>query len=54
AARTCPAFKVPYRAMRDAGKPAKVAIIAMGRRLVVLANALVKDNKTFTESNLMA
>jgi transposase len=54
AARTCPTFKVPYRAMREAGKPAKVAIVATGRRLVVLANALLKDDKIFAESNLMA
>ena len=54
AARTCPTFKLPYRAMRDAGKPAKVVIVATGRRLVVLANALLKDDKTFAESNLMA
>lgn len=54
AARTCPTFKTPYKAMREAGKPAKVAIVATGRRLVVLANALVKDDKTFAESDLMA
>ncbi len=51
AARTCPTFKEPYRATRAAGKPAKVVT---GRRLVVLVNALVKDDKTFAENNLMA
>ncbi|MGX5774192.1 IS110 family transposase [Methylorubrum zatmanii] len=52
AARACPAFTAPYKAMREAGKPAKVAIVATGRRLVVLANALVRDDKTFAESDV--
>lgn len=52
AARACPVFKAPYRAMREAGKPAKVAIVATGRRLVVLANALIRDDKTFDQSDL--
>ncbi len=50
AARCNPRFKAPYKAMRDAGKPAKVAIIATGRRLVTLANALVREDKTFDQS----
>ncbi|GJE04683.1 hypothetical protein GMJLKIPL_6649 [Methylobacterium isbiliense] len=54
AARACPAFRKPYRAMRDAGKPAKLAIVATGRRLVTLANALIRDDKTFDQSNLLA
>lgn len=54
AARVCPTFKEPYRAMRAAGKPAKVAIVASGRRLIVLANALVRDDKTFDQSDLAA
>jgi len=35
-------FKAEYQAMRQAGKPAKVAIIAIARKLIVLANALLK------------
>ena len=31
-----------------AGKPAKVAITAIMRRLVVLANALLRDDRTWT------
>ncbi len=38
--------------MGAAGKPAKVAIVASGRRLVVLANALVRDDTTFEASKL--
>ncbi|ACA16960.1 transposase IS116/IS110/IS902 family protein [Methylobacterium sp. 4-46] len=53
AARACPAFRKPYRAMRDAGKPAKLAIVATGRRVVTLANALLRANKTFDQSDLV-
>jgi transposase len=38
--------------MRDAGKPPKVAIVATGRRLVTIANALIRENKTVDESRL--
>jgi transposase len=40
--------------MRAAGKPPKVAIVATGRRLVTIANALIREDKTFDESRLMA
>lgn len=40
-------LKPEYEAMRQAGKPAKVALIALARRLVVTANALVKANATY-------
>jgi transposase len=42
AIRCDPRFKAEYQAMRQAGKPAKVAIIATARKLIVLANALLK------------
>lgn len=44
ASRSNPRFRAEYQAMRDAGKPAKVAIIAIARKLVVLANTLVKHD----------
>ena len=50
AARCDPRFKATYRAMRDAGKPPKVAIVATGRRLVTIANALIRDDTTFDRS----
>ena len=50
AARCDPRFKATYRAMRAAGKPPKLAIVATGRRLVVIANALIRENITFAES----
>ena len=51
AARTHPKFKEIYKKMRSAGKPAKVALVAIARRLVALANALLRDNLTFEKSD---
>ena len=50
AARCDPRFKAAYRAMREAGKPPKVAIVATGRRLVTIANALIREDITFDHS----
>ena len=36
-----------HRQLVDAGKPAKVAIAAIMRKLIVLANALLKANRTW-------
>jgi transposase len=47
ATRHHPELKLAYQAMRTQGKPAKVALIATARKLLVLANALVKENKTY-------
>ena len=47
AARHNPDLKPEYEAMRKAGKPAKVALIAIARKLVVTANALVKANALY-------
>lgn len=47
AARHHPEFKHEYAAMRAAGKPAKVALIAIARKLIVTANALVKADKLY-------
>jgi transposase len=54
APRCHPHFRGQYRGMREAGKPPKVAIVATGRRLVTIANALIREDKTFDESRLMA
>jgi len=43
-----------YRAMRDAGKPAKVAIIATARKIVILANTLIKADHTFDPNHTIA
>ena len=33
-----------YRRIRDAGKPAKVALIAVIRKVVVMLNAMIKND----------
>lgn len=47
ASRCNPKFKAEYQAMREAGKPAKVAIIAIARKLLILANALIKQDSLY-------
>jgi transposase len=46
AARFNPDMKAKYRQLIDAGKPAKVALTAVMRKLILLANALLKANRT--------
>ena len=48
AARFNPDLKRVYDRLVDAGKPAKVAITALMRKLVVLANALLRQNRFWT------
>lgn len=48
AMRFNPDLKVKYELLRAAGKPAKVAIVAIMRKLIETANALVKANRTWT------
>ena len=45
AARTDRGFKTEYLAMRSAGKPAKVALVAIARRIVVAANGMIKSGQ---------
>ena len=45
AARFNPDLKRKYQAMIAAGKPAKVALTALMRKLIELANILVKNNR---------
>ena len=48
AARFNPDMKAKYAHLIETGKPAKVALTAIMRKLVVLANALLKANRTWT------
>jgi len=48
AARFNPDLKATFSALVSAGKPAKVAITAVMRRLLVLANALLRDDRIWT------
>ncbi len=45
AARCNPQLRDDYKRLRDAGKKAKVAITAIMRKLVVLANVLIKEDR---------
>ena len=47
AMRFNPDLKAKYQQLVSAGKPAKVAIAAIMRKLIVLANALLKANRTW-------
>jgi transposase len=48
AIRFNPPLKAKYLALRAAGKPAKVAIVAIMRKLLIIANALLRDNRLWT------
>ena len=48
AMRCNPNLKEKYKRLRTAGKPAKVAIVAIMRNLIEIANALVKANRKWT------
>ena len=48
AARFNPDMKAKYAHLIETGKPAKVALTAIMRKLVVLTNALLKANRTWT------
>ena len=45
AIRFNPDMAEKYRQLKAAGKPSKVAIVAVMRKLLILANILVKDNR---------
>jgi len=48
AIRHNPDLKATYEALIAAGKPPKVAIVAVMRKLVVLANALLRNGRTWS------
>ena len=45
AARSNAGFKAQYQAMRRAGKPAKVAFIAIARKLIIALSSMVRENR---------
>ena len=49
AMRFNPDLKAKYTALRDAGKPAKVAIVAVMRKLIEMANASVKADRKWAQ-----
>ena len=50
ATRFNPDLKRKYQALIKNGKPPKVAITAIMRKLIILVNALIKDNRTWSET----
>lgn len=48
ALRINPDLRRKYQALKEAGKPSKVAIVAIMRKLIVLANALIRDNRKWS------
>lgn len=48
ALRINPDLRRKYQALKEAGKPSKVAIAAIMRKLIVLANALIRDNRNWS------
>jgi len=44
-------LKAKYETLRAAGKPAKVAIVVVMRKLIEMANALVKADRLWTPKN---
>lgn len=49
AARYNPDLRQRYQTMIKAGKPAKVALTALMRKLIELANALVQQDRKWTQ-----
>lgn len=47
ASRSHSRFRAEYRKLRSAGKPAKLALIAIARKLLVTLNAMMRDQKAF-------
>jgi transposase len=49
-ARFNPVLKDLYQRLRKAGKPAKVAFVALARKLLTILNAMVRDRTTWREA----
>jgi transposase len=49
AMRFNPDLRAKYLQLREAGKPAKIALVALMRKLIEVANALVKANRLWAE-----
>jgi transposase len=49
AIRFNPDMKAKYQALKAAGKPSKVALTAIMRKLIVLANTLIQKNRIWVE-----
>lgn len=52
AARHNPDLTIKYNALVAAGKPKKVALSALMRKLIILANTLIKQDREWIENNV--
>ena len=51
AVRRADPFKPFYARLRQAGKPAKLALIAVARKLLTVLNAMIRDRKPYLQTN---
>ncbi|EQB29847.1 hypothetical protein M529_22735 [Sphingobium ummariense RL-3] len=49
AARYNPDLKAKYQSLIESGKPAKVAVVTLMRKLIVMANALIKADRLWVD-----
>lgn len=47
AIRWCPTMKAFYASLKARGKASKVAVVAVARKILVLANALIRNNRKY-------
>jgi transposase len=50
AMRHNPDLKAKYAALIKAGKPAKVALVALMRRLIILVNTLIREDRKWEKN----
>jgi transposase len=50
AIRHNPPLKVFYRRLREAGKPARLALVAVMRKLLTMLNAMLRDNRSWASA----
>jgi transposase len=50
AIRTNPPIKAFYKHLRGQGKPAKLAIVAAMRKLIIIANAIIANNTPWAQT----
>lgn len=51
AVRRADPFKTFYKRLREAGKPAKLALIAVARKLLTVLNAMMRDRKPYKSAS---
>jgi transposase len=51
AVRRADPFKAFYTRLRQAGKPAKLALIAVARKLLTVLNAMIRDKKPYLQTS---